>query len=431
MSQTSAARPPAEGQRPGPPPPQQQAARPMGATTAARKRIDPFLKLMVDRGASDLHLHVGATPYFRVRGEMTPLRFTVIRENDWSSLLQPITPPALWTAFKQGGEADFAYEVPGGARFRVNLFAQLRGSAAVLRVIPTDILTMEQLGLPPQMSRLCQIQRGLVLVIGATGSGKSTTLAAVIDRINRTRPAHIVTLEDPIEFVHQNHLGTVHQREVGTHVRSFADGLRAAAREDPDLLLVGEMRDIETISLALEAAQKGLLVFGTLHANDTAQCIDRIVGVFPDEEQDSVRASLADSLQAAVAQQLLKREGGGRVAAHEILFGSPALASLVREGKTQQIRSYLQTNQRLGTMTMDDSLRRLVEQGHITAEVALERAIDKDALKGLLGGQDEAEATVPIEPPAREQKVVLARISKPATVKPDAAAPGPGRLDPT
>ncbi len=353
---------------------------PASADGSARaQRIDRFLKLMVERGASDLHLTVGLSPMFRDSGDIEPLRYRRLTQDDWTGLIKPIAPPRIWAQYDGIGDADFAYEFPGVGRFRVNLFRQHRGGGAVFRVIPTKIMTIDQLGLPHQTHRIPKIRGGLILVTGPTGSGKSTTLAAIVNEINEQRGYHIITLEDPIEFVHENKKSVLHQREIGTHSLTFTDGLRDAVREDPNLLLVGEMRDAETIRLALESAEKGLLVFGTLHTNNAAKTVDRIVNTFPSEEQETIRSILADTIRAILAQQLMRRRGGGRVAAVEILFGSPALTNLIREGKTHQITGLIQTGRRQGMISMDDSLKVLLDGGIITSESAREKAIDKSA----------------------------------------------------
>jgi len=347
------------------------------------QKIDRFLRLMADRGASDFHLTVGRPPMVRAAGAMETIRFRVISEIDFQELMEPITPAELWKQFVADGDADYSYEVPGQARYRVNVFRQQRGSGAVFRVIPTKIMTIEQLGLPEQVRRLAQIRSGLILVTGPTGSGKSTTLAAVIDLINETRSLHVITIEDPIEFVHQNKKCLIHQREVGTHAKSFAEALKAAGREDPDLILVGEMRDLDTISMALSAAERGTLVFGTLHTNNAAKTMDRIISVFPAAEQEGIRNVLGETIRAVLAQQLLPQIGGGRVAALEILFSSPAIGNMIREGKTPQITSAIQTGMREGMVDMDTSIRRLYEANRITARAAYDKAIDKEAFKDL------------------------------------------------
>ena len=346
-------------------------------STGRENRIDRFLSLMVELGASDLHLSVGLSPMFRESGVLEPLRYRRVGKTDWESLVTPIVPDRIWDQYQGTGDADFAYEIPGVGRFRVNLFRQHRGGGAVFRVIPTRIMSVDQLALPEQVHRLARIPGGLVLITGPTGSGKSTTLAAVVNEINESRGDHIITLEDPIEFVHENKRSLMHQREVGTHAPTFAAGLRDAVREDPNLLLVGEMRDAETIRLALESAEKGLLVFGTLHTNNAAKSVDRIVNSFQAREQETIRSILSDTIRAILAQQLVRRSEGGRIAAVEILFGSPALASLIREGKSHQITNLIQTGRRQGMISMDESLRQLVEGGIIDLQTALEKAIDK------------------------------------------------------
>ena len=348
-------------------------------------RIDRFLRLMNDRGASDLHLAVGRPPMLRVSGAMEQIRYRIVLEADFRHMLQPIAPPERWQEFAATGDADFAYEVPGLARFRVNLFRQRRGSAAVFRVIPSTTMTVDQLGLPPQIRRLADIESGLVLVTGPTGSGKSTTLAAIVDLINESRGYHIITLEDPIEFVHPNKRSLMHQREMGAHATSFSDALRAAGREDPDLILVGEMRDLETISMALAAAERGTVVFGTLHTNSAVKTIDRIIGVFPASEQNGIRNVLGESLRAVVAQQLLPRVGGGRVAAVEILFCTPAIGNMIREGNTRQITSAIQTGSKSGMIEMDTAIRALYDAGMVSARAAYDKAINKELFEDLLG----------------------------------------------
>ena len=339
---------------------------------------------MNDRGASDFHLTVGRPPMLRASGSMEPIRFRVITEADFTEMLQAITPQRLWDDYVRTGDIDFSYEIPSVARYRVNLFRQQRGAGAVFRVIPSKIMTVDQLGLPEAVRRVAGFESGLVLVTGPTGSGKSTTLAAIIDLINETRALHIITIEDPIEFVHPNKKCLVHQREIGTHATSFAEALKAAGREDPDLILVGEMRDVETISMALSAAEKGTLVFGTLHTNNAAKTMDRIISVFPAGEQEGVRNVLGETIRAVVAQQLLPKAGGGRVAALEILFASPAVGNMIREGKTGQITSTIQTGVKEGMIDMDSSIRKLFNEKKISARAAYDKAIDKEAFKDLL-----------------------------------------------
>jgi twitching motility protein PilT len=336
------------------------------------QKIDRFLRLMHDRGASDFHLTVGRPPMVRASGSIETIRYRMISEIDFTELLEPVTPPALWSSYVDGGDADFSYEIPGVSRYRVNLFRQQRGAGAVFRVIPTKIMTIEQLGLPEQVRRVANLRSGLVLVTGPTGSGKSTTLAAIIDQINESRSLHIITIEDPIEFVHPNKKCLIHQREIGTHAKSFAEALKSAGREDPD-----------PISMALSAAERGTLVFGTLHTNNAAKTMDRIISVFPAAEQEGIRNVLGETIRAVVAQQLLPQVGGGRVAALEILFSSPAIGNMIREGKTSQITSAIQTGVREGMMDMDTSIRRLYDAKRITARAAFDKAIDKEQFKDL------------------------------------------------
>ena len=348
-------------------------------------KIERFLRLMNDRGASDFHLTVGRPPMVRASGSMETIRYRMISDRDFVELLEPVTPPSLWQTFVATGDVDYSYEIPGLARYRVNLFRQQRGAGAVFRVIPTKIMTIDQLGLPEQVRRLAQIRNGLILVTGPTGSGKSTTLAAIIDLINETRSLHVITIEDPIEFVHPNKKCLIHQREIGTHAKSFAEALKAAGREDPDLILVGEMRDLDTISMALSAAERGTLVFGTLHTNNAAKTMDRIISVFPSGEQEGIRNVLGETIRVVLAQQLIPQIGGGRVAALEILFSSPAIGNMIREGKTPQITSAIQTGVREGMVDMDTSIRRLYDAKRISARAAYDKAIDKEAFKDLEG----------------------------------------------
>lgn len=347
-------------------------------------QIDQFLKLLVQQGGSDLHLSCGSPPVLRVDGELQRVRFRDLTTTDLKALLLEIMTPLQREEFATGRDLDFAYELEGSARFRGNAFLQHRGMGAVFRVIPAAILSADQLGLPPAIRDFTALRKGLVLVTGPTGSGKSTTLAAMIDLINTSRPEHIITIEDPIEFVHQNKRALVNQREVGRHTDSFTTALRAALREDPDVILVGEMRDVETISLGLTAAETGHLVFATLHTNSAHKTIDRIIDTFPADRQEQVRAMLAESLRGVVAQQLLRKKGGGRVAAHEILVGTPAVANLIREAKTFQIPSVIQTGKKDGMVQMDQSLLALLMAGAVEPEEAYGRAHEKALFKQYL-----------------------------------------------
>jgi twitching motility protein PilT len=350
----------------------------------AVNKIDRFLKLMNDRGASDFHLTVGRPPMLRASGTMESIRYRTLTETDFAEMMKAVTPPKIWDEFVRANDVDFAYEIPGVARYRVNLFRQQRGGGAVFRVIPTKIMTIEQLGLPGQLRRIGSIRSGLVLVTGPTGSGKSTTLAAIIDLINETRGLHIITIEDPIEFVHTNKKSLLHQREVGTHATTFAEALKSAGREDPDVVLVGEMRDRETIAMALSAAERGTLVFGTLHTNNAAKTMDRIISVFPASEQEGARNVLGETIRAVVAQQLMPKIGGGRVAAMEILFASPAIGNMIREGKTSQVTSAIQTGVKEGMIDMDGSIRRLYDEKKVSGRAAYDKAIDKEQFKDLV-----------------------------------------------
>ena len=351
---------------------------------AFANKVDRFLKLMNDRGASDFHLSVGRPPMLRLGGEMDPVRYRVITNMDFVEFMKPLSHAADWRSFKKRGDADFSYEVAGVARFRVNMFMQERGYGAVFRIIPTKLMSFAQLGLPRQVEKFCFMRGGLILVTGPTGSGKSTTLSAVINKMNEEQDLHIITVEDPIEFVHPNKKSILSQREVHTHVSSFAVAVQAAVREDPDVILVGEMRDLETIRTALNAAESGFTVFGTLHTNNAAKAVDRIINVFPQEEQEGVRGALAESLKGVVAQQLLKRVGGGRVAALEILFSTSGLSSMIRDGKTTQITSSIQMGKSMGMQSMDDALFALVEEETVTPESAYEKAVDKAGFRDRL-----------------------------------------------
>ena len=348
-------------------------------------RIDAYFREMKDRGASDLHMIIGFPPMLRLRGELTPTEHPVLTAESNRDILFEILTEDQQSTLESHRDFDMAYELEGVARFRCNFLYQQRGVGAVFRMIPTDILTLEQLQMPPVLKTIAMLKRGLVLVTGPTGSGKSTTLAAMINYINEMRDAHIITIEDPLEFVHPNKKCLFTQREIGTHAKSFADALKVAGREDPDIILVGEMRDTTTISLALTCAELGILVFGTLHTNSAAKTIDRIINVFPADQQEQTRTMLAESLSAVVAQQLLKtKDGKGRCAAIEILIGSPALASTIREGKISQINSIIQTGSASGMQSMDQHLLQLIKEGRITAQAAYEKAIDKKIFENMM-----------------------------------------------
>jgi twitching motility protein PilT len=319
-------------------------------------------------GASDLHLSAGEPPMLRVHGDLGRLEQPPLDAAGVTALVNTIMSEEQRRRFEAEHEVDFSCELPGAGRFRVNVFVHSRGPGAVLRTIPTEIPSLESLGMPPILKELCSRERGLVLVTGPTGSGKSTTLAAMVDLINNTWDAHILTVEDSIEFVHRPKRCLVNQREVGPHTGSFSNALRSALREDPDVILIGEMRDLETISLALTAAETGHLVFGTLHTSSAPKTVDRIIDVFPAGQQSQIRTMLAESLEAVVAQTLFKKKGGGRVAACEVLIGTPAIRNLIREAKLHQIPSMMQTGQRLGMQTLEMAVADLVKRGLVAPE---------------------------------------------------------------
>ncbi len=333
--------------------------------------IDELFKLMVEQKASDLHITSGAPPYLRLHGNMVALNYRELSNQDIQGLVFEILSEKQKKTFVEKWELDCAYAVPGLGRFRVNVFMQRKGLGAVFRVIPEKILTPQELNLPSAIMDLIDADRGLVLVTGPTGSGKSTTLAALIHHINMTREAHIITVEDPVEFVHSNIKCLVNQREVGNHTKTFANALKAALREDPDILLVGELRDLETISLALTAAETGHLVFGTLHTNSAAKTIDRIIDVFPAGQQQQIRAMLSESLRGVVAQTLFsKADGQGRIAAYEILRNTKAVSNLIRENKIHQIASAMQTGTSNGMVLFEKYIDDLVKTGKVTANDA-------------------------------------------------------------
>jgi twitching motility protein PilT len=348
-------------------------------------KIDAFFKLMHEQGASDLHLVAGQPPALRVRGDIERVKYKVLTNDDLRGMLYEITPEDKIKVFEESGDVDFGYEIPGLARYRSNFFMQKNGVGAVFREIPSTIMTAEQLGLPPVMKKLSSLPRGLVVVTGPTGSGKSTTLAAIIDEANKTRHDHIITVEDPIEFVHNSMSCLVNHREVGIHTKSFSAALRGALREDPDIILVGEMRDLETISLAIEAASTGHLVFGTLHTTSAAKTVDRIVEVFPANEQAQIRSTLADGVRAIIAQVLFKRsDQKGRCPALEILIATPAVRNLIRESKTHQLNSMIQTGKRYGMQLLDEAIMELYNKGWITGDDAYQKSNDKAKFRPLL-----------------------------------------------
>ena len=348
-------------------------------------KIDAFFQLMHDQGASDLHLVTGQQPALRIRGEIERIKYNVLENDELKAMLYEIAPEHKVKQFEEVGDVDFAYEIPNLARYRANFFMQKYGVAAVFREVPTKIMTAQQLGLPPVVSRLASLPRGLVLVTGPTGSGKSTTLAAIIDEANRTRKDHIITIEDPIEFVHQSQGCLVNHREVGIHTKTFSAALRGALREDPDIILVGELRDLETIQMAIEAASTGHLVFGTLHTTSAAKTVDSIIEVFPAAEQMQIRSTLADGLRAVIAQVLFKRiDKKARIPALEILIANSAVRNLIRESKTYQLPSMMQTGKKYGMQLLDDAIMDLMNKGWISPDDAYSKANDKTKFRPFL-----------------------------------------------
>ncbi len=350
--------------------------------------LDEIIQSAFDLGASDLHITPGLPPMVRVHSELGPLERDTLSAQGTRELIGELLTTDQQSRLDAGQEIDFGYELEGVTRLRCNIFGQRKGIAGAFRLIPNEVLTAEQLGLPSQILDFCELPRGLVVVTGATGSGKSTTLAAMLDAVNSERPVHIITIEDPIEFVHQNKRAMINQREVGSNTCAFSSALRAALREDPDIVLVGEMRDLETIQLAITAAETGHLVFGTLHTNSAASTVDRMIDVFPPEQQQQIRIMLAEALKGVIAQRLLpRRDGKGRAAALEVLVGTPALSNLVREGKTHQIDALMQTGRKEGMQTLDHSLKDMVRNEVITAAEAARHANQPEAFNAKSNGR--------------------------------------------
>jgi twitching motility protein PilT len=348
---------------------------------SALAEMDALLRVLVEKKASDLHLRCGESPLVRIDGEIVRLEGYETIENDvMEAMLRAIMPGRSRQEFADTNDTDFAYEIEGLARFRCNALRERRGAAGVFRVIPTEVVTVEQLGIPPELQQLCLLNKGLVLVTGPTGSGKSTTLCAMIDLVNRIRKDHVITIEDPIEFVHRNKQCMITQRQVGQHTTSFKSALRAALREDPDIILVGELRDLETVSIAIETAETGHLVFGTLHTSTAASTVDRVIDQFSADRQEQIRVMLAESLKGVIAQTLCAKIGGGRVAAREVLLSVPAVSNLIREGKTFQIPSVIQTSRRLGMITLTDALIELVNANLVEPREAYAKALDKTSI---------------------------------------------------
>jgi len=347
--------------------------------------ITQLLAFGVEQGASDCHLSAGEPPMLRVHGDLKKLDHPALTQEQVHNLVYDIMNDSQRKAFEESHECDFSFEMGSVARFRVNVFLQRKGEGAVFRTIPTKILTLEQLEMPPILKQLCEKEKGLILVTGPTGSGKSTTLAAMVNYLNESFEGHILTVEDPIEFVHPSKKCLVNQRELGPHTNSFANALRAALREDPDAILVGEMRDLETIQLALTAAETGHIVFGTLHTSSAPKTVDRIIDVFPPNQQAQIRAQFAESIEAVLTQTLLKKKGGGRVAALEIMTGTTAIRNLIREGKIHQVPGTMQVSQKDGMQTMDMALQSLVTRGIVTKEEAQSKSTNPNLFGGGLG----------------------------------------------
>jgi len=374
-------------------------AKPPKKKSVQELHIDELLDLTIEMKGSDLHIASGIPPVIRADGELHPTPYENMSPLDIQQMMYAILTDEQIQKFESTWELDFSYALQKKARFRVNIFKDKGSVAASLRLIPTKIPTLEDMGMPPLLEKLTHTRRGLILVTGPTGSGKSTTLAAMINHINLTRSEHIITIEDPIEFVHNHKLSVINQRELGMDTKSFANALRASLREDPDVILVGEMRDLETIALAVSAAETGHLVFGTLHTNSAASSVDRMVDIFPPGQQGQVRLQLSNNLQAIISQQLVPttpgfqaQTGRGRVAAQEIMLANPAIRNLIREAKAHQITSIIQTSANIGMITTDACLRKLYNEGKISYDNALSRAQNEEELKRMLAGQDETGA---------------------------------------
>jgi twitching motility protein PilT len=368
--------------------------------------IDQFLNVIVKQGGSDLHIGEGQPPKMRKHGDIMPIRTEPITREEAVQMMSEICGPHNWGIFEQRADLDFAYEMDEASRFRSNYFKQANGYGAVFRLIPTKIASLEELGIPLVVKEFAHLRGGLVLITGPTGSGKTTTQAALVDYINQNFSRHVVTIEEPIEFVHDNKKSTITQREVPSDSRSFPDALKAALREDTDIVLVGEMRDLETVSLALTAAETGLLVFGTLHTNNARKTVDRMVDVFPAERQPQARAMLANSLRGVVAQLLLKRsDRPGRIAVNEILMANAAVAAIIREGATQKLQDVIVSGKAQGMQFMDDAIWALLEKGIVSSHEAFMKAIDKNRFKPFLSAEEEALANAAGAAPDDEKRL--------------------------
>ena len=355
---------------------------PLEITLPDQYDSDLLFKTLIEHNGSDIHLAVGSPPIFRIKGDMIKANAKILTEEKMRKMMLPLVKYEMLETFEITGNLDFSLEIKDLARFRGNFLKQYNGMGAVFRVIPTKVPSIDDMKMPPILKKIALFKRGLVIVTGPTGSGKSTTMAAMINHINQNRNAHIITIEDPLEFTHHNNQCIIDHREIGANAVSFEDAIRSAIREDPDVILVGEMRDLETISLAIKAAEMGILVLGTLHTNSASKTIDRIIDVFPAKEQEQIRAMLSESIKAVIAQQLLKsKDGKGRIAALEVLISSPALSNIIREGKTTLIDGLIQTGKNDGMQTMDDTLAIYVKDGKVKLEDALERMHDTSVLK--------------------------------------------------
>ena len=374
-----------------------QASAVSASSDRAIEKIESLLRTLVSSKASDLHLRSGSPPLFRASGEISPMpNEPALSSSDIDTLLNAVMLEQNRVEFRELGDTDFAHEIPGIARFRGNALRERKGTGAVFRAIPAAVVTVEQMGISQEVQRLCNLTKGLVLVTGPTGSGKSTTLCALIDLINRTRTDHVITIEDPIEFVHESKKCLITQRHVGVHTSSFKHALRAALREDPDIVLVGELRDLETVSMAIETAETGHLVFGTVHTSTAVSTVDRIIDQFPPDRQAQIRVMLSESLKGVICQVLCKKIGGGRVAAREIMLSTPSVSNLIREGKTFQLPSVLQTSRKLGMVTMNDALIELVDNNLVEPQEAYLKATDKVGITHMLKqrGKDTSFANV-------------------------------------